>query len=139
MMKYFKNKIILSVIFILASSFLNAQKIVHLEGSYDLDGDNLLEFISLELDPDKNVFPTVVKYNEVDQDGYQSSIWEFDAPKELDGYFVDAKIGDLDGDGIPDLIIVMNLSRFGTNSTPHVFVAVYSWEVVLFLNYLQSH
>ena len=127
-MKYFNYKIILSAIFILALSFLNPQKIVHLEGSYDLDGDNLLEFISLELDPDKNVFPTVVKYNEIDQDGYQSSIWEFDAPKELDGYFVDAKIGDLDGDGIPDLIIVMNLSRFGTNSTPHVFVAVYSWE-----------
>ena len=117
-MKYFNHKIILSAIFILASSSLNGQKIVHLEGSYDLDGDNLLEFISLELDPDKNVFPTVVKYNEVDQDNYQSSIWEFDAPKELDGYFVDAKIGDLDGDGTPDLIIVMNLSRFGTNSTP---------------------
>ena len=46
----------------------------------------------------------------------------------MDGYFVDAKIGDLDGNGIPDLIIVMNLSRFGTNATPHVFVAVYSWE-----------
>ena len=106
-MKYFNHKIILSAIFILALPFLNAQKIVHLEGSYDLDGDNLLEFISLELDPDKNVFPTVIKYNEVDQDGYQSSIWEFDAPRELDGYFVDAKIGDLDGDGIPDLIIVM--------------------------------
>ena len=63
-MKYFNYKIILSAIFILALSFLNAQKIVHLEGSYDLDGDNLLEFISLELDPDKNVFPTVVKYND---------------------------------------------------------------------------
>ena len=60
-MKYFNHKIILSAIFILALPFLNAQKIVHLEGSYDLDGDNLLEFISLELDPDKNVFPTVVK------------------------------------------------------------------------------
>ena len=41
-MKYFNYKIILAPIFILALSFLNAQKIVHLEGSYDLDGDNLL-------------------------------------------------------------------------------------------------
>ena len=104
------------------------QKIVHLDGSFDLDGDNQLEFISLELDPSKNVFPTMVRYNEMDNDGYQTVIWEFDAPKELDGYFVDAKIGDLDGDGVPDLVIVMNLSRFGTNATPHVFVAVYTWE-----------
>ena len=92
-----KIKLLIPLIWILSSVF--SQKIVHLEGSYDLDGD-----------------------------GYQTPIWEFDAPKELDGYFVDAKIGDLDGNGIPDLIIVMNLSRFGTNATPHVFVAVYNWE-----------
>ena len=121
-----KIKLLIPLIWILSSVF--SQKIVHLEGSYDLDGDNLFEFISLELDPEKNVFPTMIRYNEVDGDGYQTPIWEFDAPKELDGYFVDAKIGDLDGNGIPDLIIVMNLSRFGTNATPHVFVAVYSWE-----------
>ena len=105
------KKLVLIVSFF---SLILSQKIVHMDGSFDLDGDNLLEFISLELDPDKNVFPTMVKYNEIDSDGYQTAIWEFDAPKELDGYFVDAKIGDLDGDGIPDLIIVMNLSRFGT-------------------------
>ena len=121
-----KIKLLIPLIWILNSVF--SQKMVHLEGSYDLDGDNLFEFISLELDPEKNVFPTMIRYNEVDGDGYQTPIWEFDAPKELDGYFVDAKIGDLDGNGVPDLIIVMNLSRFGTNATPHVFVAVYSWK-----------
>ena len=111
--------------------FLNlifGQKIIHMDGSFDLDGDNLLEFISLEIDPEKNVFPTMVRFNEIDNDGYQTVLWEFDAPIDLDGYFVDAKIGDLDGDGVPDLTIVMNLSRYGMNSTPHVFVAVYSWE-----------
>ena len=83
-----KIKLLIPLIWILSSVF--SQKIVHLEGSYDLDGDNLFEFISLELDPEKNVFPTMIRYNEVDGDGYQTPIWEFDAPKELDGYFVDA-------------------------------------------------
>ena len=81
------KKLVLVVCFF---SLILSQKIVHMDGSFDLDGDNLLEFISLELDPDKNVFPTMVKYNEIDSDGYQTAIWEFDAPKELDGYFVDA-------------------------------------------------
>ena len=128
-MKIYSNrKIRLLTALFLFMSFSLGQKIVHMDGSFDLDGDNLLEFISLELDPSKNVFPTMVRYNEIDTDGYQTVVWEFDAPKELDGYFVDAKIGDLDGNGVPDLIIVMNLSRFGTNATPHVFVAVYNWE-----------
>ena len=122
----FKTNLIFSAI--LSLNLIFSQKIIHMDGSFDLDGDNLLEFISLEIDPEKNVFPTMVRFNEIDSDGYQTVLWEFDAPIDLDGYFVDAKIGDLDGDGVPDLTIVMNLSRYGMNSTPHVFIAVYSWE-----------
>ena len=46
-------------------SLLNGQKVVHMNGSYDLDGDKLLEFISLELDPNEDVFPTIVRYYEI--------------------------------------------------------------------------
>ena len=111
-----------------SGSLLLGQKIIHMNGSYDLDGDKRLEFISLELDPDTDVFPTVVRYYEMDVDGYQNLVWEFSPPAGLEGYFVDARIGDLIGNGSPNLIIVMNLSRFGDNATPHVFVATYSWD-----------
>lgn len=104
------------------------QKIVHMNGTYDLDGDQLLEFIALELDPSLDVFPTAVRYYEIDADGYQNLVWEFTPPITLDGEFVDAQIGDMDGDGSPELILVMNLSRFGDNSTPHVFIATYAWD-----------
>ena len=53
------------------------QKIVHLDGSFDLDGDNLLEFISLELDPSKNVFPTMVRNNEMDNN-YKPQRYRYD-------------------------------------------------------------
>ncbi|HJN97871.1 MAG TPA: VCBS repeat-containing protein, partial [Candidatus Marinimicrobia bacterium] len=108
------------------------QKIVHMNGTYDLDGDALLEFIALELDPNKDVFPTTVRYYEIDADGYQTLIWEFTPPLALEGHFVDAQIGDMDGDGAPELALVMNLSRFGDNATPHVFVATYSWDGAYF-------
>ena len=65
---------------LLVFSVLLSQKIIHMNGSYDLDGDQFLEFISLELEPETDVFPTKVRFYEVDSDGYQSLIWEFKPP-----------------------------------------------------------
>ncbi len=122
------KKVIKIIALMLTVSFVFAQKIVHMNGTYDLDGDNMLEFLSLELNPDFEVFPNAVRYYEIDSEGYQTLIWEFTPPVALEGSFVDAQIGDIDGDGSPDLILVMNLSRFGNQSTPHVFIATYSWD-----------
>ena len=126
-MNYFQHRLKTLLIFLMLSS-LFSQKILHMNGTYDLDGDNMLEFLALELDPDKDVFPTAVRFYEIDSDGYQTLIWEFIPPVALEGEFVDAQVGDIDGDGSPDLILVMNLSRFADNATPHVFVATYSWD-----------
>ena len=126
-MNYFQYRLKTLLIFLMLSS-LFSQKILHMNGTYDLDGDNMLEFLALELDPDKDVFPTAVRFYEIDSDGYQTLIWEFMPPVALEGEFVDAQVGDIDGDGSPDLILVMNLSRFADNATPHVFVATYSWD-----------
>ena len=54
---------------------LFGQKIVHMNGTYDLDGDKMLEFIALELNPDKDVFPKIVRYYEIDSDGYHTILW----------------------------------------------------------------
>ena len=130
-MRYFS--VIYLIIWLLTSSgVLSGKKIVHMEGSYDIDNDNLLEFISLELNPESDVFPNVVRYYELDEDGYQNLVWEFSPPPGLEGYFVDAKIGDLAGGGSPSLILVMNLSRFGDKTNPHVFIASYNWDGLSF-------
>ena len=89
---------------LLVFSALLSQKTIHMNGSYDLDGDQFLEFISLELEPETDVFPTKVRFYEVDSDGYQSLIWEFKPPVGLEGQFVDAQVGDIDGDGSPCLL-----------------------------------
>ena len=123
-----KNLSFIRVFIFIGISLLFSQKISHMNGVYDLDGDQMLEFIALELDPSESVFPEKVRYYEIDSDSYQTLIWEFKPPVELKGDFVDAKIGDMDGDGSPELIIVMNLSRFENNTTPHVFIATYSWN-----------
>ena len=125
----FNLKLILKTVLSLAViSIAFGEKIIHMNGTYDLDGDNMLEFLALEIDPEKDVFPSIVRLYEVDSDGYQSLIWEFLPPVSLEGDFVDAQIGDIDGDGSPDLILVMNLSKFENSATPHVFVASYNWD-----------
>ena len=116
-----------------------SQKIIHLDGSYDLDGDKWQEFIALELNPSEEYFPSSVHYYEVDNDGYQTKTWEFSPPDELEGYFVNAIVGDIQGDGTPDLITVMNLSRFGDNSSPHVLLRLILGVVKHFLSSLLPH
>ena len=96
-MNYFQYRLKTLFIFLMLSS-LFSQKILHMNGTYDLDGDNMLEFLALELDPDKDVFPTAVRFYEIDSDGYQTLIWEFIPPVALEGEFVDAQVGDIDGD-----------------------------------------
>ena len=98
-------------------------------------GIKCLSFISLELNPKKMFFPSCSFYgNRIC--GYQNIIWEFIPPVTLEGDFVDAKIGDINGDGNPQLVVVMNLTRFGDNSTPHVFIATYDWDGTHFPRFL---
>ena len=122
------KQIVQTTLFLVAISTGFSEKIIHMNGTYDLDGDNMLEFLALEIDPETDVFPSIVRFYEVDSDGYQALIWEFLPPVSLEGDFVDAQIGDIDGDGSPDLILVMNLSKFENSATPHVFVASYNWD-----------
>ena len=102
MNKYFLR---LSIHLIAYCSILIGQKIVNMNGTYDLDGDNMLEFVALELNPNKDIFPKLVRYYEIDADGYQTIMWEFIPPVALEGDFVDAKVGDLNGDGFKDLVL----------------------------------
>ena len=80
MNKYFLR---LSIHLIILFNFIG-QKIVNMNGTYDLDGDNMLEFVALELNPNKDIFPKLVRYYEIDADGYQTIMWEFIPPVALE-------------------------------------------------------
>ena len=55
-----KNLSLIRVFIFIGISLLFSQKISHMNGVYDLDGDQMLEFIALELDPSESVFPEKV-------------------------------------------------------------------------------
>ncbi len=96
-------------------------------GSYDLDADDQLEFITLEGIPPEIHLATVLRHYELDADGYQDLIWELNAPDGLLGHFVNVIIGDLEGDGVPELITVMNVSGSAGEGLLRPILFVYPW------------
>ncbi|MFQ6605029.1 MAG: putative Ig domain-containing protein [Fidelibacterota bacterium] len=85
-------------------------QILHMTGTYDLDQDGQLEFLALEAKQGERGQPSFLRYYELDKDGYQDLIWEVASPDGLLGHFVDAMLGDMDGNGEPELITIMNVS-----------------------------
>ena len=103
-------------------------KITHMEGTYDLDEDGFQEFASIEEGLLGNKKSSVVRYYELDGDGYQKMGWELDAPDGLLGNFVNVKLGDLDGDGVPELVTVSNLAELDRDELLQPIAFYYYWD-----------
>ena len=71
---------------------------------------------------------SVIRYYEVNQDGFQEVMWEFEAPDGVLGNFVDVELGDLDGDGSPELITVSNISEENDSELLQPIVFYYYWD-----------
>ena len=108
--------------------FAQELKITHMEGTYDLDGDGLKEFVSIESSTFGSKNLSVVRYYEIDNDGYQKMLWELKAPDGQLGNFVDVELGDLDGDGMPELITTANLAESNQDELLQPVLFYYRWD-----------
>jgi hypothetical protein len=112
-----------------AASLLSATdlKVIHLEGTFDLDGDDRLEFATIEVPPERDHQTSVVRYYEIDQAGFQHLTWELESPDGLLGNFVGVKLGDIDGDATPELVTIMNVSAPEANEILQPYLFLYHW------------
>ncbi|SVC31590.1 uncharacterized protein METZ01_LOCUS284444, partial [marine metagenome] len=110
-------------------SGLTAQnlQIVHLDGVYDLDNDDLVEFISFEQDRETGGVVSRVAYYEIDDLGFPQLIWNLDAPQQIDGSIVAARITDLDGSGTAELFIAANVRAPDNPDLSQGVIYVYDW------------
>jgi hypothetical protein len=115
-------------LFLFSSIYTQGLRTVHMEGTYDLDGDGLQEFATVEKGFLNNNSVSLVRYYEISEAGYQQMNWELKAPDGLLGNFVDVELGDLDGDGIPELITVSNLAEPNQNELLQPIAFYYSWD-----------
>lgn len=83
-------------------------KIVHMDGVFDLDHDDLVEFLSLEDGQGTGGVVTRVGYYEIDELGFPQLLWNLDAPVHVDGSFVHVRMADMDGSGTPEIVVAAN-------------------------------
>jgi len=122
------KKITTQFLLIFSLLFGTDLKIIHMEGTFDLDQDGLVEFATVEVGQEDGHPISMLRYYEIDGDGYQQLNWELAAPDGLLGNFVGLKLGDLNGDGSPELITVMNLTDEKEERILHPIVFYYPWD-----------
>ena len=123
------NKYIITFLFLLSIGigFSKELKIINMEGTYDLDGDGQYEFASLEFNRINGHTISMIRYYEIDIDGYQNLSWELEMPDGLLGSFIGVKLADIIGDGIPELVAVANLSSNGEETILQPIIFYYKW------------
>ena len=102
-------------------------KIIDMEGTYDLDGDGQYEFAALEYNRLNGHTISMIRYYEIDIDGYQNLSWELEMPDGLLGSFIGVKLADIIGDGTPELVAVANLSSNGDETILQPIIFYYKW------------
>ena len=98
-----------------------------MEGTFDLDEDGQYEFAAVEFDRINGRSVSMIRYYEIDIDGFQNLTWELELPDGLLGSFVGVRLADLVGDGIPELIAVANLSANGDETILQPIIFYYKW------------
>lgn len=122
------RNITIIVAVLMSAAFPQELKIIYMDGTFDLDQDKLHEFVTIETGTIDESEVSVVRYYEMDEDGYQRLNWELETPEGLLGSFVGVKVGDLNGDGIPELVTVLNVSDVEEEEILQPIIFYYSWD-----------
>ncbi|MAG20765.1 MAG: hypothetical protein CMF77_01160 [Candidatus Marinimicrobia bacterium] len=99
----------LFLLFFIAFTSAQNLKIDHMNGVYDLDNDDLVEFLTVEDGQGTGGLVVRVGYYEIDELGFPQLLWSLDAPQDIDGSIVNGVLADLDGSGIPAIVVAANV------------------------------
>ena len=99
-----------------------------MDGVYDLDNDDLVEFLAFEESSESSGVLSRVAYYEIDDLGFPQLIWNIDSPENINGEIVDVRLADLDGSGIYELFLAANVQNSENPSLSQGVIYVYNWE-----------
>ena len=101
---------------ILLGNIYAQKNIVSISKIYDLDNDDLNEFIAIEKQNFDDEFGTSAVYYEVDEFGKHIELWRFTTTNQI----VNATIGDVNGDGVYEILVMYFKSS-------RSFVEIFNW------------
>ena len=78
-------------------------KPVYVDGTYDLDGDNLSELLILYDEEGKSE----IRFVEIQENGIHSPVWSYIVDMAIPGVISDIKMADLNHDDIPEIIVIL--------------------------------
>ena len=126
------KRIILTLLYFLLIdtnfSFSQELKIRFMDGVFDLDNDDLVEFISFESEKVNVESASRIAYYEIDELGYPQLLWSLSAPKDIEGSIISANIADFDGSGIPEMVISINKPFPDKPVFSQALLYVYEWK-----------
>ena len=126
------KKIILILLYFLLLntnfSFSQELKIRFMDGVFDLDNDDLVEFISFESEKVNVESASRIAYYEIDELGYPQLLWSLSAPKDIEGSIISANIADFDGSGIPEMVVSINRPFPDMPVFSQALLYVYEWK-----------
>ncbi|RMF09435.1 MAG: VCBS repeat-containing protein [Candidatus Neomarinimicrobiota bacterium] len=113
---------------LLLTTFLRSgpYRIHALEGPYDFSGNNQPQYIALAEDDDGHW--SHLSVFQIGADGYQEVVWELTPPEDTPVEFAGFAVGDLNGNGYPELITVMNTLHLSEDVLAHPIVLAYEWS-----------
>ena len=102
-------------------------KILHMDGVFDLDNDDLVEFLTIEDGQGTGGVVTRIGYYEIDELGYPQLLWNLDAPRHVNGSIINTLMADIDGSGIPEIVVAANVRAGNGDDFELAMLYIFDW------------
>lgn len=109
--------------------FLFSQKnVVSLSPTFDFDRDGLSEFLALEKQNFNDSAPSSAVFYEIDDFGSHIELWRHTTLDQI----IKVEIGDVDGNAIPDIVLLSRSSFLGFGSEDPFWLKAFPWTEIDF-------
>ena len=119
---------ILCVITITLHFLFGQKNVVSLSPTFDFDGDGLSEFLALEKQNFDDIAPSSAVFYEIDDFGSHMELWRHTTLDQI----IKAEIGDVDGNTIPDIVLLSRSSFLEVESQASMWLKAFHWTQIDF-------
>ena len=129
-MNKIKHYFTFSLLIFILCDFSKGQnlQIIHIDGVFDLDNDDLVEFLAFEETSETSEPLSRIAYYEIDDLGFPQLIWNVDSPQNINGEIVEVRLADLNGSGTYELLLAANVQVSENSDLTQGIIYVYNWE-----------